>query len=284
MTMELEQSLKENKSDSVQSRPGLFRIILAVLVTATAGLALRYFEIDTYFIFLGFRFHLSAVLPFLILYNKNSISVLSEGLRRPYYKLKFLPFLWIIISLIIILSVLYFTKRLEMGDPDYFYEFGLSSIVDYPLYLIWNFPQLCLLFVSLVFISRSGRFSFLIAFISLIFLFFWEMIPFDLKINPAGFIPFISLTLIASYFITKLQNIYWFVIIVFSSVWAIILLFGSGSEIVINLFFAKEYNSWEGFLKPAKDIAAYIVPAYFLFLLIIVLLYMIFRRRNQSMP
>lgn len=278
MTMELEQSLKEKKSNNTHFHLSPFRIILAILVTDAAGIILRYFELDTYFIFLGFRFHLSAVIPFLILFNKNSLSIFISGLRKPYFKKKFLPVWWLLISLLILMSIIYFMKRITPGDPDYFYEFGLSSIFDYPLYLIWNFPQFCLLFVSLILIAGSNKYHFTTAFFVLVFLFGWEMIPPDLKINPVSFIPFLAIAILASFFLTRLQNIYWFTVIVFSSVWCIVLLFGSESSTVINLFFAREYHSWEGFLKTGKDIAGYIIPAYFLILLIIVLFYVIIKR------
>lgn len=278
MTMELAQSLKENKLNNTNFKLNPFRVVLAVLVTDAIGILLRYFGIDTYLIILGFRFHLCAVLPFIILYNKNNFSLLITAFRKPYFKKKILPLFWIILSLIILLTVLYFLKKINIGDPDYFYEFGLSSVFDYPLYLIWNFPQLCLLYITLFSISHINKNRYLISFAGFIFLFFWEIIPVDLKINPLAFISFISLVLIASFFVTILQNIYWFAIIVFSSVWSIILLFGSDSSTLINLFFAREYNSWEGFLKTGKEFAGYIVPAYFLILFLIVLFYVILKR------
>ncbi|HSD64529.1 MAG TPA: hypothetical protein VLB50_12045 [Ignavibacteriaceae bacterium] len=278
MTMELEQSLKEKKLNNNHIKLSSFRVIFAILITDAAGIVLRYYKIDTYFIFLGFRFHLSAFLPFLILYNKNILLLLLGALSKPYFKKKFLPFLWLFIALIILLGTLYLLKKVTVGDPEYFYEFGLSSIFDYPLYLVWNFPQFCLLFTTLMIISSLNKYHYLTAFAGFILLFFWEFIPVDLKINPFEFIPFITAALIASFFLTRLQNIYWFSIIVFSSVWSIVLLFGSKSATVINMFFAKEYNSWDGFLVCGKDIAGYVVSAYFIILLFIVLFYVIFKR------
>ncbi len=277
MTMELEQSLKESKLNNTYFQLSAFRVILAILLTDAVGITSKYFGIDTYFIFLGFRFHLCAVLPFLILYNKNTFPVLIAALRKPYFKKKILPLFWIFFPLIILLLVLYFLKKIDTGDPDYFYEFGLSSIFDYPLYLIWNFPQLCLLFVTLISISGINKNHFLISILVFVFLFFWEIVPVDLKINPLTFIPFISMALIASFFVTILQNIYWFAITVFSSIWCIIILFGSSSSTLINLFFAREYDSWEGFLNTGKEFTAYIAPAYFLLLFLVILFYVILK-------
>ena len=82
------------------------RIILAIVLVNTAGIALRYFKIDTYFIFLGFRFHLGAILPFIILLDGHTIKKLSKAFRIPYFKKKFLPVIWILLPLIILLTLL----------------------------------------------------------------------------------------------------------------------------------------------------------------------------------
>ena len=258
----------------------LFRIISAIVLTNAAGITLIYFGLDKYFIFLGFRFHLSAVLPFLFLpYGKN-FHTLFEAIKKPVFKLKFLPVLWLIISLAVLLIPLYLLNKIELGDPDYFYEFGLSSIFDFPLYLIWNFPQLCLLFMTLLFISRMSSLHYLNAFIGCTLLFLYEFIPLNIEISIPEIITLISISLTACFFVTRLQNIYWFAIVIFSSVWSIVLLFGSRSASIINIFFAREYDSWEGFFKTPKTIVIYIIPAFFLILFVIVFLYAILNRKS----
>ena len=281
MTMELEQSSKKNKSGNPEKiNSSLFRIIVAVLLVNAAGITLRYFGFDTYFIFLGFRFHLSAVLPFIILFKEKNLELLFKVLKKPLFKKKFLPFLWLIFSLGLLLTVLFILDKIKPGDPDYFYEFGLSSIFDFPLYLLWNFPQLCFLFMTLLLISQLNKLHYLNAFAGCILLFAYEIIPFNSKFNPVELIPFLAISLIASLFITRLQNIYWFSIIIFSSVWSIILLFGSESSTIINIFFAREYDSWEGFFKTGKDINNYVVPSFFLIMLLIVLIYVIIKKKT----
>lgn len=249
------------------------RVLLAVILVNAAGITLRYFDLTTYFIFLGFRFHLSSVFPFLFLMNEEALHIFYGSFTNPQFRKKFLPLLWIIASLAILLSFLFLLNKIKPGDPDYFYEFGLSSVFDFPLYLIWNFPQLCLLFYTLLIFSSLYRFSYINVFIGLILLFGYELIPLDSSIVPVNILPLVFLALIASFFVTRLQNIYWFAIVVFSSLWSVILLFGSKSELIINIFFAKEYSSWEGFFNVSKEISLFMIPAFFLFLLLFTAIY-----------
>lgn len=256
------------------------RIILAVIFVNTGGIILRYYNLPAYFIFLGFRFHIACLVPFIFLLSKENLRTLAEAFGKPYFKKKFIPFLWIICAIIILLGILFLLKSIKYNEPEYFYEFGLSSVFDYPLYLIWNFPQLCFLFLTLLIVSRINRLSYLNVFLGLILLFGFELIPLNTKFVPVDAASMVLLFLIASFFVTNLQNIYWFSVIVFSSLWSIILLFGSKSETLINLLFAREYSSWDGFFEIGKQFSPYIVPFFFLLLLIIVAFYSFFHREK----
>lgn len=254
------------------------RIILALILVNAAGIALRYFGLDTYFIFIGFRFHIGCILPFIVLLNKESLDDLWSALKKPYFRKKFIPFFLVVFSLAAVPGVLYVLKQIKPGDPDYFYEFGLSSLFDYPLYLAWNFPQLCMLFLTLSLFTGSGNLSYLKVFAGIILLFGFEFVPLSGDFSPFSAVSFILAALTASFFATRLQNVYWFSFIVFSSVWGILLMFGSGSEVLINLFFAKEYSSWEGFFQSGRLYSAYIIPSFFLLLLVVTSFYSLLHR------
>ncbi len=258
------------------------RIILAFILVNAAGITLRYFGLDTYFIFLGFRFHLGCILPFVLLLSKENISELWESLKKPLFRKKIIPVFWILLSLAVVFIALYFLRAIKPGDPDYFYEFGLSSVFDYPLYFAWNFPQMCMLFMVLIVLPGSGNISYIKVFTGLVLLFGFEFIPLDGGFSLFSTGSFILLSLTASFFVTKLQNIYWFSFIIFSSVWSIVLLFGSGSDIIINLFFAREYSSWEGFFKAGKQYSVYVIPSFLFILLMITVFYSALLRKKIS--
>ncbi len=251
------------------------RVVTAFILVNAAGITLRYFELDTYFIFLGFRFHLGCILPFVLMLNQESLSDLRESLKNPPFRKKLIPLFWILFSLAFVLIFFYLAKYIKPGDPDYFYEFGLSSIFDFPLYLVWNIPQLFMLFMTLSFFADSNL-AYLKVFAAIVLLFGFEFIPFNSDFAPFSAASFILMALTASFFVTRLQNIYWFSFIIFSSVWSIILLTGSSSEIIINIFFAREYSSWDGFFEAAKQYSGYMVPSFLFILLVITSSYGIF--------
>jgi hypothetical protein len=58
----------------------IWKLILALIIVNAAGLCLRFFNLSTYIIIIGFRFHLSFILPFIIVFRSDFL---------PYIKKKF---------------------------------------------------------------------------------------------------------------------------------------------------------------------------------------------------
>jgi len=254
------------KNNNLIKNISILRLILIIFIVNAAGFLLRYFELPDYIILIGFRFHLAAVLPFLFIIKKIEVEFLIDAFRNPPYFRKLLPFLTLVIPVIITAAVLYFFTDVELNDPEYFYEFGLSSIVDFPLYLIWNIPQLIMLFV---FLSVAGK-SFINNFLILFFLFVYLFVPIDIAafsyLEPVSFVLFILSLSIA---LNKFSSIYFFIIYTFFSLWIINLAFGTESARIVNLLFASRYDSWEGFFSVGKKLSGFIMPAFFFFSLIV---------------
>ena len=245
----------------MENRVRITTIFLIILITNAAGLLLKYYELDSYLIFAGFRFYLSLILPFLILYRNSRLSNIKEVLRHPAYNKTFQPLGWIFLPLIILLISLYLFKQIEIGDPDYFYEFGLSSIFDFPLYIIWNLPHLLMFALFLILIQPSIKSNYFFAFLIAISCFIFVFVPFG-KIKPDYFDIFSLVSILASavLVIKYFQNVYWFSIIFFTILWSNILAFGSNSQTLIHLFFASRYNSWDGFFEVSNNIRQYLLP------------------------
>ncbi|MDR3628367.1 MAG: hypothetical protein P4L45_16100 [Ignavibacteriaceae bacterium] len=236
-------------------------IILSVLIVNTGGLLLKYYGFDAYIIFAGFRFYISLVLPFIIVYSNSRLGILKNSLVHPPYNKTFQPLGWIFLPLIIMLASLYVFKQIEIGDPDYFYEFGLSSIIDYPIYIIWNLPQLLLFGLFLVVIQPALKFNLFYLFLTAMSCFIFAFIPLD-KSAPdfTGIISFLFIIASAVLILKYFQNVYWYSIIIFTIIWGNILAFGSSSPTMIHLLCASKYNSWDGFFDVSKNIHQYLLP------------------------
>ncbi len=255
------------------------RIIFAVVLVNAAGIALRYFNFDTYFILLGFRFHISCIIPFLFLFREGFPGEVKNYLKFPKDKKYVSAILKVILPVIFLSGLLFYFKIIKLGNPEYFYEFGMSSIIDYPLYLIWNFPQLVMLFLFLN-ISSSGKVN-KILFISfiLILLFLFEFIPLEKHYTiHAGYISFAFVVFIVAVLQKLYLNIYLFPVMLFTILWSVLLLFGSSSHELINILFAARYSGWEGFFEISKNYELIIIPGY----LVIILICLLFKKDSKK--
>jgi hypothetical protein len=254
--------------------------VLAIIIINAAGLLLRYFSIDTYIILIGFRFHLSAVLSLLFILRILHLSLIKDALLKPQYKKIFPYLIWIVLPSGILFALLYLTKNIELGNPEYFYEFGISSVIDYPIYLIWNAPQLFIVFLFLVIATEGLRFRFILILLISLFLFAFEFIPLEKEIiNYFNIGNLLILSLITAIVISYFRNIYLFSFLIFSVLWLNLLAFGSSSEKMVNILFAAQYQNWEGFFEVGKELPKYLSSAHLTLLLIFVLVSALLRKK-----
>ena len=236
-------------------------IFFLIIIINAAGLLLKYNGLDAYIIFAGFRFYISLALPLFLIYRNWQLSKIKKILVHPPYNKTFQPLIWIFVPVIILFASLYLFKQIEIGDPDYFYEFGLSSIVDYPIYVVWNLPHLLMFAVFLILIQPTVKFNFFFSFLISLLCFAFVFMPLD-KIKPDYFDIFSLVFILASaiLIIKYFQNVYWLSIILFTILWSNILAFGSDSQTLIHMLFASKYQSWEGFFDVSKNIRQYLLP------------------------
>ena len=259
------------------------RLVIAVLAVNAAGLILRYFNLDAYIIIVGFRFHISLVLPFLIVFRKNQLQFIKKIFVDPLHKRTILPLLWILLPVIIVTGVLFLIHKAVIGDPDYFYEFGLSSIIDYPIYLLWNFPQLFCLFIFLALTSTVSKKSLSTISVITFLIFAFEFIPFKIgDLDYSGIASLLLISISIGLLIKYFQNIYWFTIVVFSIFWLHFLAFGSSSEEIIHLLFASQYYAWDGFFEINKSFLQYLLPVQLALTFLVILISSNFRKKAQT--
>lgn len=264
----------------MSNRINYLPLIISVIVVNAAGFLLRFYEFDSYLIFLGFRFHISFILPFIFCsffkINFNFKDIFSLGRMKDWW-----IFLFTLIAFNLVLFTGYFIFKLEPGDPEYFYEFGLSSIVDFPVYFLWNFPQMAALFVVVNYFGNEKK-VFLKSFLIMVLLFLFEFIPVKKEIiNPISLVSFLIMVTIASTIISRHKSVYIFALILFSTLWINLLAIGSTSEILVNHLFARQYSYWEGFFVLDKKISDYVLAAQLFFTFVLLLLHAIFRARPK---
>lgn len=256
------------------------RLVIAVLALNTAGFVLRYFDLDTYIILIGFRFHISFVIPLLIVFRKNQLPFIKKIFVDPHHKRTVLPLLWILLPVIIVTGILFLIHKVKIGDPDYFYEFGLSSVIDYPIYLLWNFLQLFCLFIFLALTATVSKKSFSTISVITFLIFAFEFIPFKISnIDYSGIASLLLISIFVGLLIKYFQNIYWFTIVVFSIFWMHFLAFGSSSEKIIHLLFASQYSGWDGFLEVNKSFVQYLLPVQLALTFLVILISSSFRKK-----
>ncbi len=243
--------------------------LLLIVLLPGVNLALRFFNLPNYFFFIGFRFYGIILLAGIFLYFYGGKEIWRQSLLSFSFKKFYRHIFFLLVPPAIIVGGLFLLIKIELGDPDYFYEFGLSSIVDFPIYFIWNLPQFFILYTFLQSIETSFRLKVIPNFILLFFFFFPEFLNFPkISFNIFSIVSFVLVLLTLTLFIYKKKNPLTFSFYIFTSIWMALLLFGSSSETLLQTFLAKTYTSWDGFFEMDKKIVQYISPSYFFISLI----------------
>lgn len=249
----------ENLNSTTSRKYNFIKVFIILIITNVVGFILKGNELPTYVILLGFRFHLSLILPgILIIFFDRDFSLVIQTLKEIEYK-KFIQIILItILPVGILLGSLFLLNKIEFNTPDYLYEFGYTSLVDFPIYLIWNFPQLFSFYLFQKYIRDNFNYKFMFVFFSSLLLIFFEIIPLtEFKFNYNIFLIILLLLIAVSLFIVNIKNIYFFAFSIFIILWNFIIAFGSKSELLINLLFAKNYDKWEGFFTINKSLKKY---------------------------
>ncbi|QQS37275.1 MAG: hypothetical protein IPM56_04785 [Ignavibacteriales bacterium] len=257
----------------MKDRLNYLPFILSIFIVNTAGFLLHYFELQAYIIILGFRFHPGLFLPFLFCFY----SEFQSGLKKYFIPAKEKNLAGVLVIVLIpfiaVIAVSYLFLKLKIDDPEYFYEFGLSSIADFPVYWFWNLPQLAAFYIVINHYAGNKK-VFLKAFLFIVSLFLFELIP--IKLTGFSYMKIGSLLIymiLVSLVITRIRNMYWAALIIFAIPWINFLAFGSQSETIINILFARQYENWEGFFSLQKQYKDYLFPAHVLLTIIVLLIH-----------
>lgn len=260
-------------------------IYIFSLIVFTNGLSylLTINELNPFFYLIGFRFYVFVIPIVIIIYleRKNLGDLFKEEFLNKNFIKKYIIVLWTFSPIILILTVGFLFKLIELNDPEYFYELGLSSIIDYPIYLIWNLPQILILSFFFRIISNKNLSTIIIVLITSIFLFSSEVINFNnLQFNYEVLYSVVSASIIFALLTVYIKNIYLSSISFFTVIWFYILNFGSNNQKIVKIFLAKQYEQWDGHFTVALNYSKYLEFVYFAVAFILILIILPLYRKN----
>lgn len=241
----------------ISKKEVLTRAILALIITNALGYLLKFFALDDYVILLGFRVKLNLMLPCLFFLNYNLLSELKEtAVSAVKNKIPLQLFIFLL-PFAVFLGGFYIAGKADLGDPEYFYEFGLSSIFDFPIYVIWNLPQLICFIILAKYIAEKLN-SKTTALIFIVLFSAYHLIPVKGDVfDPVSFAGFIIGAVAAGLIILNFKNPFSAAISLFFLLWSYFLFWGTGSKEAIHLLLAKRYDAWEGLLWMDEKLIAY---------------------------
>jgi len=256
-------------------------LIISLILVNGLGFLLRYYDYDRFVIILGFRFHLSLVLPFIVFLFEKNFTLVKEQLTKVKWKEILQQFLLIFIPSVLLFGIIILIKQGDFSDPEYLYELGFSSIVDLPIYLLWNLPQLLMIGIVVKSITEKFKFSYPIVFLFLLLLFGYEYIPLQKeKLIILDLIKYAVNILLFSLIFVQQKSIYSAASSVFLSLWILVLIIGAKNPDVVQIVLAKNYTEWEGFLEFSKIISNYISIIFSGLMIILFSIYFLLNREK----
>lgn len=214
-----------------------------------------HFEFIPQVYFLGFRLNLFLLLNLILIflyYKKISIELLlpfkTFGKIKYWFAALSIP---ILMSGIVICSA-YIFGEVKIPKLKYFYEFGMTSLLDFPMYFVWTLPFIfSMIYIWFIVLDTQSYFSKVInsIFISLSFSGFY-LYNYD-KVEIGDYVIYSLLTssvVLFNYSFYKWSRSLWATSFsIFMTIFSFVLIFGSSNEFLIKTFFARNYDKWEGF-------------------------------------
>ena len=226
----------------------LTRAVIALIIANALGYLLKFLKLDDYIILLGFRIKLNIIIPFLFLLRKDILTEMKDIFISSCRNKLILQLVILLLPFLIILPLGYLAGKVDLGDPEYFYEFGLSSIFDFPIYLLWNLPQLLLFIISIKYISEKLN-SKTAGIANLVLFFAYEFIPVKGEtFSVTSITGFLLASAAAGIAVVNFKNVISSTAALFFIAWSYFLFWGTSSTEAIHLLLASRFDSWEGLL------------------------------------
>lgn len=266
----------------------ILKILLFILVYNVIFFIQSYFESELQLYILGFRLNLFFVFNLYIIYSYRNRLYCIESYFKNFGNL--VHWLIVLILPIVIITItliyIYLVGNLKYKEPQFLIEFGLTSLIDIPIYYIWTFPFIASIVICVIFFVENFSLISLI-FYSILFALSFLTLELESISKNFGIENFSSLLLIMSFIfynlsiIKSFKSIWVSVFSILISIYSFVLVFGSKNSFVIKTFFARTYTEWDG-LFLMKKINLEAVDVFFAGLMILfAIFFFIFDRKSS---
>ncbi len=242
-------------------------------------------ELQLYLI--GFRLNFLFVFNLiLIYYHREKLPVITTYLKN-FGKIKnwilifFIPVISSILSILLIIQI----GTLKYRKPEFLIEFGLTALLDIPIYYLWNLPLLLSYIVLIILLIEKFTFPRTLLFTFVLTLSY--LIPgLGIVTEKFQFLQLSNLILVFGMIlftisVLRFGSSAWLSIFAaLISIYSFVLVFGSKNSFVINTFFARNYKEWEGIFSIKKIEPEIIDLIYAGIIILFAIFFFIFDRRK----
>ena len=243
----------------------MFYLLSIIVLVLPLGLSVLFISEDMSQIFIiwGFRLYLPFILLAILLVvlvwlekkyfannSRNSTYITGSFSLAVLFQYKYVVLLVVLLSLFLF-TFLWFSSEVSFEKTEYFYEIGVSSIIDFPTYFIWSTPSMLCLYFAVSFYNRNKT----LLFFFIIFVIALVLLNSDLlennfaKLSLVNFLGIFNIFLIIIMLYVmyvKVKSYFVFQFILFLLVWIAVLVLGSESKLLTNFFIAKSLDMWNG--------------------------------------
>ncbi len=244
----------------------LAKLFVSAIISAGAAIGLQFAGLSPFLILLGFRFHICVVIP--------GLFFLSDAVEIAFRPAQYSWGRHIGLFILLLISAGIPFALLAPGiavfqKNDNFFELGVSSVIDMPLYFIWNLPQLIMLYYVLKKTTQLKA-SFIYILLFLIIIATPAFIPLAAPAPVYSIAGVVLVILMAAMLTYKAANWIEFSLLLFFVIWSAILIFGTQSEMLVKIFLGKNYENWDGFIAMKGFSTEIIRTAYLVILFLVV--------------
>jgi len=215
-------------------------------------LLLQNYTGEVYQIYLiGFRFNLFLIINLVLIYiNRREVkNFLTELKLIGKFRDWSFAFLVPILITALVITLAYFLGKVEYNKPDFIIELAGTLLLDLPMYYLWNLPFLISVLILIRYFVGSVSSIRLLLFGLIFNLALVADKIFELN-NTENLLAYYAVNaglIFFNLFVFVSSKSFWVALLsILMSIYSYVIVMGSNNKFIIQTFFARRYESWEG--------------------------------------